>query len=374
MVMFTLAIPTKNRAELAFETYKNVMDSTNRDFEILILDNDDNEETRKRFEEIDDPKVRIVRTGGLSMPDNWEQALIHAKGDYILILGNKYRIDKYLLENIAGYIVEKSPTIICTELSFFRFPVEGKNAISFNKDGWAVIQSQTALNAISNLDFSLFFNIAPFGYKAIISMDFVRHVQSKYGRFAYPVAPDFSMGFIALLLNQEYHAYQGNVTSIAENAPSNGLSDNYDGPLIQEFRSSLGLNRSLSAYSPITQIEHGYNMLVSDFFYVVKILEITLPKNWLNEKKYFIEIYRSLMVRHLMFHLDVTRELKLLFAFAEEKEIMWSKEVLEVIEEYNHRYIKVNLDNSVRQNAEQKNLLSFARLTNFIKRFFSHTR
>jgi glycosyltransferase involved in cell wall biosynthesis len=375
MVMFTLAIPTKNRAELAFETYTNILNSTNRDYEVLIIDNDDNEETRLKFEKINDPRVRLVRTGGLSMPDNWEQALIHARGQYILILGNKYRIDKFLLEKIAIYINNNSPAIICTELSFFRFPVEGENAISFDKDGWAVIPSQTALKAVSNLDFSLFFNIAPFGYKAIISMEFVRTVQKKYGRFAYPVAPDFSMGYISLLLNQDFHAYRGNFTNIAENAPSNGLSDNYDGPLIQEFRSSLGLDRSLAEYAPITQIEHGYNMLVSDFFYIIKVLEITLPHDWLNSKNYFIEIYKSLMVRHLMFHLDVTRELKLLYAFAEEREIMWSKEVLDVIEQYNHRYIKTNFDSEIQRRATHKNISTgIGRLINFIKRNFIRAR
>jgi glycosyltransferase involved in cell wall biosynthesis len=349
MVKFTIAIPTKNRPELAKDTYYSIINSTYSNYEILVLDNDEDGKTTAIFNDIRDKKVRVVRTGGLSMPDNWEQAFINARGDYILVVGNKYRISPYLLENVAKYIKLRSPSVICTELSFFRFPSGSLNGkYSFDKSGWAVVPSQVALDAISQLDFETFFRIAPFGYKAIISMKFVRETQHKYGRFAFPVAPDFAMGYLSLLLNEEYHAYNRNHTSVADNAPSNGLSDNYDGPLVQEFRSSMQLGRSLAEYSPIPEIEHGYNLLVSDFFYVSSLLGKVYPHDWLNPKNYFIEIFRSLMVRHLMFHLDVSRELKLLYSYAENKGIMWSDEVMGVIEEYNHRYMKVQLDSLAR--------------------------
>jgi len=349
MVKFTIAIPTKDRPALAVDTYYSIIRSTYKNYEILVLDNDEDAETTRLFNEISDERVRVVRTGGLSMPDNWEQAFVNALGDYILIVGNKYRISPYLLENVATYIEQKSPAVICTELSFFRFPSDSiSDKYRFDNNGWAVIPSQVALDAISQLDFEAFFRIAPFGYKAIISMRFVRQTQSKYGRFAFPVAPDFAMGFLSLLLNDEYHAYNRNYTSVADNAPSNGISDNYDGPLVREFRSSLKLDRSLAKYSPIPEIEHGYNLLVSDFFYVSSLLGKEYPHNWLNSRKYFVEIFRSLMVRHLMFHLDVSRELKLLYSFAEDNGIMWSDEVMGVINEYNHRYIKVELDSLVR--------------------------
>jgi hypothetical protein len=315
----------------------------------LVIDNDVNGETTELFKNLNDDRLRVVRTGGLSMPDNWEQAFVHAKGEYVMVLGNKYRIDPNLLGEVEKYIQKNLPSVICTELSFFRFPKEtASSGCKFNADGWAVIPSELALNAISQLDFGEFFNIAPFGYKAIISLKFIRETQARLGRFAFPVAPDFTMGYLSLLLNKEYHAYNRHYTTVADNAPSNGLSDNYDGPLIQEFRSSLSLGRSLAEFSPIPEIEHGYNMLVSDFFYISSLVGIEYSSDWLNAKKYMVEVFRSLMVRHLMFHLDVTRELKLLYAYAENNDIMWSREVQEVIGEYNHRYLRADMDSMIR--------------------------
>jgi len=42
------------------------------DIEIIVVDNDDTEETAKVVKKIDDGRIKHFRTGNLSMPDNWE--------------------------------------------------------------------------------------------------------------------------------------------------------------------------------------------------------------------------------------------------------------------------------------------------------------
>src|SRR5439155_13901434 len=71
---FSVVIPTKNRSFLVGGAISSVLRQSFPDFGLVVVDNDDTDATQKVVASFDDPRVRHVRTGGLSMPDNWEAA------------------------------------------------------------------------------------------------------------------------------------------------------------------------------------------------------------------------------------------------------------------------------------------------------------
>jgi hypothetical protein len=60
-----------------------------RSLEVVVIDNDDSTETGDYCRGIDDLRLRRVRTGGLSMPDNWRAGLQASRGQYTLVVADR---------------------------------------------------------------------------------------------------------------------------------------------------------------------------------------------------------------------------------------------------------------------------------------------
>ena len=105
---FSIAIPSKNRPDRLEQAVRSVLDQTVQDFEIIVGDNSDEREaeaTAAVVRAIGDPRIVYVRTSGrLSMPDNWEQAVAHARGAYVGILTDRSVFMPFALERARRQI------------------------------------------------------------------------------------------------------------------------------------------------------------------------------------------------------------------------------------------------------------------------------
>jgi glycosyltransferase involved in cell wall biosynthesis len=86
---FSVLIPTKNRSHLVGHAVQSVLGQNFDDFEIILVDNDDGDSTQEVIKQFSDPRIRYYRTGGLSMPWNWEYARQKANGLYLTVLEDK---------------------------------------------------------------------------------------------------------------------------------------------------------------------------------------------------------------------------------------------------------------------------------------------
>ena len=85
----SVVIPTRNRSEFLRYCVNTCLAAEDRDIEIVVSDNNSVDDTRQRIEPIDDPRLRYISTGqDLSMRQNFEFALGHATGDYIIFIGD----------------------------------------------------------------------------------------------------------------------------------------------------------------------------------------------------------------------------------------------------------------------------------------------
>jgi len=87
--LYSIVIPTRERPDVLRHTIKTVLKQTRSNYELVIMDNGGSPATRAVVEELDDPHIRYFRSPtSLNMTDSWEQALGHATGDYVTILGD----------------------------------------------------------------------------------------------------------------------------------------------------------------------------------------------------------------------------------------------------------------------------------------------
>ncbi len=87
--LVSILIPTRNRPLLARLCVETALESSDADCEIVVADNGD-----QSLELPAHPRLRVLPPPGrpLAMPDNWERALDAARGEWVMLLSDKYML------------------------------------------------------------------------------------------------------------------------------------------------------------------------------------------------------------------------------------------------------------------------------------------
>lgn len=87
--LVTVAIPTHNREKYIGQSIESALNQTFDNVELLVVDNHSNDDTRKVVKKIKNSRVRYIRNRkNIGMMNNWNKCIKHAKGNYIVILGD----------------------------------------------------------------------------------------------------------------------------------------------------------------------------------------------------------------------------------------------------------------------------------------------
>src|SRR5262245_20675383 len=88
-VRFSVVIPTRERAETLRHALRTCLNRKFDDYEVIVSDNDSAPPMRAVVDEVAGPKVRYVRTpDALAMSSNWDFALSHARGEFVVLIGD----------------------------------------------------------------------------------------------------------------------------------------------------------------------------------------------------------------------------------------------------------------------------------------------
>jgi hypothetical protein len=87
--LFSVVIPTRNRAHLVRDAIKSVLGQTFDDYELVVSDNCSEDGAADVIRETGGDRVRYVRPPRvLAMPDHWEFAIEQARGRFVTYLGD----------------------------------------------------------------------------------------------------------------------------------------------------------------------------------------------------------------------------------------------------------------------------------------------
>lgn len=103
MRRFSFLLPTRDRAPLLRQALTAVLAQSGDDFEVVVSDNASSDETPRVVREFShDSRLRVVRTPRpLDVADNWEHALDHATGEWIVVVGDDDGPVPSLLSRVA---------------------------------------------------------------------------------------------------------------------------------------------------------------------------------------------------------------------------------------------------------------------------------
>jgi len=255
---FSIVIPTKNRAALVRVAIESLLQQTFPDIEIILTDNDDTDATEQVFREFDDPRLRWLRTGNHSMPDNWERGCAEAKGEYICVLEDKQSVKRRAFERLHSLFEKHRPQSAkwrCDAILDNQVPTRVRILPPAEKEP-DMVASDEILDAFCRDPSVTYKQTLPLPQFSAFHKDLAARVRNgPMGRLFHAVSPDVILGFLqlnetdAILDVPEAHYLYSSLRA------SNGASFTVRGPLFRQFQSELGGGDSLfHEHTPVKSI------------------------------------------------------------------------------------------------------------------------
>ena len=209
----SVLLPTRNRLELLRYAIESVRRQAYQDWEIVVSDNDSGEDVAGYVAGLGDPRIRYVRTPRfVPVTDNWNNALVHSSGDYVVMLGD----DDCLLQGYFGKLAElierfSGPDCIYVEALQFAYPgVIPGHAKGFVQTGYSDLlrgrtgpgllartEALAAVRKSMSLRLSFSYNMQ----HALVSRRFIGSLAS-HGPFYQSPYPDYYASNVILLVAQ----------------------------------------------------------------------------------------------------------------------------------------------------------------------------
>ncbi|HTN23745.1 MAG TPA: glycosyltransferase family A protein [Solirubrobacteraceae bacterium] len=87
--LLSVLLPTRNRLDYLRYAVETVRRQDDGDWELVVSDNDSEEDIAGYVSGLADPRIRYVRTASfVPVTDNWNNALRHSRGRYVVMLGD----------------------------------------------------------------------------------------------------------------------------------------------------------------------------------------------------------------------------------------------------------------------------------------------
>jgi glycosyltransferase involved in cell wall biosynthesis len=215
MPRVSIVIPTRNRAPLLKVALQSALRQTWQDLEILVSDNYcGNEETREVYESFQDPRLRYVRTDRLlAMPDSWEFALSHAKGDYVTFLTDDCYFLHFAIEKAMAALAQYKVDLVAWNSCAYYSPdwvqpyLRNHLCVASPPYSTLLLSSQDVLREVFDLRLDLAAHMPKF-LNSMCHQRLVARVLEIQGRMFIPPCPDYSAA-VSLLANTDRYVFVG---------------------------------------------------------------------------------------------------------------------------------------------------------------------
>ncbi|NLW46403.1 MAG: glycosyltransferase family 2 protein, partial [Firmicutes bacterium] len=109
----TVAIPTYNRANYLRYAIDSVLSQSYEDFELIILDNASEDDTKSVVEFFKDDRIQYIRNNiNIGMEKNFNKAIEESKGEYLIVLSDDDVMDSNLLMEEVNILDNNTDVIV----------------------------------------------------------------------------------------------------------------------------------------------------------------------------------------------------------------------------------------------------------------------
>lgn len=323
---FSVVIPTKNRSHLVGFAVQSVLDQTFNDYEIILVDNDDQEgATRDVIAKFVDPRIKCYRTGNLIMQDNWDFGLSKTRGAYVTVLEDKMALYPDTLDIIYQIILSTKARVITWIIDNFRETEDSPIFIKyFGNNKYINISSEDILKiAVKDIETSK--PKLPRLINSCISQDLIELIrnQTPGKRFFIDGTPDYCAAYTQLnYVDSITHVDRS--LSVWHNILSTGVLLRKRAANATQLINNLGSQENLYNNVPMKTFFITHNCLINDFIKIKKLHGGRLNNFDINQKDYIKICYKDIM-RSYVLGARISNELILLKDYIKSQNILNKK-------------------------------------------------
>ncbi|MFN8371931.1 MAG: NAD-dependent epimerase/dehydratase family protein [Anaerolineae bacterium] len=345
---FSVVLPTRNRSHIVGDALRCVFKQTFGDFEVILVDNCDDDSTLEVVTGFNDARLRYIRTGGLSMPDNWETGVRAATGEYLTMVQDKQLLYPQALDTIHRAVAKEMPECV-------QWFVDNIN----NTDSAACVfsmlhgkgQPETEIISSSSL-IKLFLDTGhqgaiqqlPRGINSCTRRSLVKKIrESAAGRMCLLVSPDYTMAFAQLAFTDHVLRINAALSAVAW-AGGNGTSFNLKDTkgTFTEFVKQIGAENMYDRL-PIHTEQLAVNLVFNDFLRVREIMGGNLNGAPFDLTTYFTLAFEEI-VRRSNWGVDMSHEETLWNAVLNQQSAEVHAAVKQAIKPYQHARLQHQRD------------------------------
>ncbi len=226
-IKFSVIIPTRERCDTLKWSLKTCTEQNYDNLEILVSDNFSQDETRTIVDEYKDNRIKYVNTGKrLSMSHNWEFALSHASGDYVIYVGDDDGIMPNVFDELNIILQDGQINSLSWKKPMYYWlnhiiPEYRNILITPLKNSLQEFDSQESLDKVRNCGE---FDRLPSLYDGFVKRSVLENIKKQSGNFFHSRTPDI-YSTIALLGTIESFSFSGKPFSIqGASSHSNGTA------------------------------------------------------------------------------------------------------------------------------------------------------
>ncbi len=202
MPHFSLAVPTYRRADTLRHTLETLLSQTERDVEIVVQNNGNDEATRLLLVSLDDPRVKHFHSDDVvSMTENWELALSNCSGELITVVGD----DDGLFPDacrIAGAVFDGDGVELLSWAPFlYLWPSywdeRRRNRLEARVSFESKLQVELSRPWLEKFyAFRASYSTLPMIYNSFVSRSLIERVRHRYGKYFFGSLPDVTSGIM----------------------------------------------------------------------------------------------------------------------------------------------------------------------------------
>ncbi len=281
--MFSIVMPTRNRAKTLEYSIQTALFQDFDDYEIVVIDNSSTDQTAEVVHRYMNSKTRYIRTPEpLAMSKNWEFGILQAHGTYIIVLSDDDGLLRYSLTNLHDVIQETKAKVIKWHRAQYNWPKyllgDSQNFLIYTEPrykGGYVPSIKILDDAIKYIDC----NDTPGLVNSAIHADVFTRLQQQTRKLILSYAPDTCSGLTIPCVVDEIYMY-GKVNSIA------GISEFSNGSLLVRKENTeiekefMNLNRRIEDYSTtfLNNLGGSVSAIILDSIYdTAKYFKGTIP-------------------------------------------------------------------------------------------------
>ncbi len=308
---FSVVIPTKGRSWIIKDTIQSVLQQSFSDFELLIIDNDDNDETMKVVSSFSDHRLVYIRTGGLSMSANWQIGINRSKGQFVILTADKTGIKQ------DGLLMLHCYTKLYNEINVFNYEYD----TYYDEDNVYIsrvfevapklVSANELLSLLLDSKHAKFSHLSGRGYNSCIRREVLKRIRRKVGDVCVGFNPDYTIAYNLMMDGQ--NAIYIPFSPLLARMKSFKSDKHYGNGNAYTNKTSLFMSyltdctKSGLSYCDLVPIKAFvvYSVLLNDFFHVAA----KWGKNYqFNKIEYYYFHYKETLYRK-SFLVDVDDEL-----------------------------------------------------------------